>query len=161
MYWSSFSINVMDRDRQPFSASIFRTSMDGNDNGALFMKYPFTAAPSGLTLDLDSQSLYWVDTYLDIIGKASTDGSMDTDYFELTNVLSAANIDRATLKNLEYYDGTIYFNERFMHKLYSLRVNPLSNTTEEVLDLNREIGNIRVVDAERRQPLGPSKLFRL
>ena len=155
MYWSSYNVT----DEEPLSAFIFRTSMDGNDNAALFWKFPFTAAPSGLTLDLDSQNLYWVDAHQNIIAKASTSGSMDIDYFELTNV-SAAPIDRATHRNLEYYNGTVYFNDGFMNKLYSLHVNSLGNTTEEVLDLNREIGSIRVVDAEKRQPLGPSKLVR-
>ena len=149
MYWSEWNVTKPGEPRpgEPLSASVFRTSMDGSDN-AVILQNDSVGVPNGLSLDLDSQTLYLVDTHRDVVAKSSTSG---TD-FSVTDILSAASIERATLINLEYYNGTLYFNERFMHKLYSLRVNPTMDNTEVVLDLNREIGNIRVVDAERNQP---------
>ena len=154
MYLSEWNVTKPGEPRpgEPLSASVFCTSMDGSNN-TVILQNDSVGVPNGLAIDLDSQTLYLVDTHLDIIAKAS-----GANFSVIADVLSAASISRATLTNLEYYDGTLYFNERFTHTLYALSVDARSNTAEVVLDLNREIGSIKVVDAERKQPAGFSKL---
>lgn len=156
MYWSEWNVTKPGEPRagEPLSASIYRTSMDGNAN-TIILNDSIVGVPNGLSLDLNSQTLYMVDTHRDIVAKSSTNG----ENFSQIDVLAATSLQRAALINLEYYEGTLYFNERFLHRLYSLRVSPMGDTAEEVLDLNREIGSIRVVDAERKQPNDSSKLF--
>jgi hypothetical protein len=131
--------------------------MDGEES-TVIIGSDFVKAPNDLALDLDTPTLYFVDSTLDIIARTTTDG---LNFTILSDVSNITGLDMSAPVYIDYYEGTLYFNERFEDDLYSLRVDVSGEIGPPVLllsTLTREIGNIRVVDPDRRQPLVLSEL---
>ena len=148
IYWTAY--NDHDHD----TARVFRASMDGTNVTVLFNN-DTVRTPNGLALDYDTQTLYFIDSRKHIIYKSTTDGEDLCLVYELGN--------RSFAVAMDYHDGVIYWGDRLVDRVFSLRVDRGLN--EEAVLLSelpnrRDVGGIKVVDI-RRQPMGsdPSELW--
>jgi hypothetical protein len=128
--------------------------MDGEENTAIIGS-DLLKVPNGLALDFNTQTLYFVDSGRDMVAKTRADGS---DFTLLYNVSNITGSGQANPVFLDYHEGALYFSERRDDLMFKLRVTPGTvNHPVQLASPTREIGNIKVVDPEQRQPLVPSK----
>jgi hypothetical protein len=129
--------------------------MDGGDNNPIIGSN-LLLMPNGLALDLTTQTLYFCDSRRDILARSRTDG---TNFTILLNVSNITGSGQSNVVYLDYHEGTLYFNDRREDIMFKLRIDAPGKLGPPVLLVrsSREIGNIKVVDPDQRQPLGPSK----
>ena len=116
-------------------------SMDGTEKAVIHNTSLST--PYGLTLDYDTQILYWTDYSLNRIEKSNVDGS---DRAVVTTLLIQNPY------SITYYNGSLYWTD--------LSYNRILTTTIDSPDATSYVGNalndmygIKAV-TENRQPLG-------
>ena len=115
--------------------------MDGTERAIIHNTSLST--PYGLTLDYDTQTLYWTDYSLNKIEKSNVDGS------NRTVVTTQLVYDPYSIT---FYNGSVYWTD-FSH-------NRILTTTVDSPDVTSYVGNaindmygIKAI-AEERQPLG-------
>jgi hypothetical protein len=122
--------------------------MDGSGN-QLILGSNVLKKPNGLAMDYTTRILYFVDSDRDMIAQISPDGS---NFSVIYNYNLSVN---PTPVYLEYYEENLYFNDRREDFLLKFEIN--SPAPVLLVRSNREIGNIKVVDPDIRQPLVPSE----
>lgn len=103
MYWTDFGL-------------IKKASMDGTSESILHASD--LSDPFGLTLDINTQTLYWTDYTRDVIEKSSTDGSN-------REILTRSRLSSPTY--ITYYDGNLYWNDRGQRYLLTTPVESPNN----------------------------------
>ena len=130
MYWTDYG--TLDK--------IERASMDGTSRTVIHSTDLST--PYGLTLDYDTQTLYWIDYTLDRLESSNTDGSN-------RRLLTRINIQCPY--GITYFDQKLYWGDWCQHVIYSTPVNsPNSATT--LISTGNDPYRIHVV-SEDRQPI--------
>jgi hypothetical protein len=129
--------------------------MDSRDN-SLLIGSNLLLMPNGLALDLTTQTLYFCDSKLDILARSRADG---TDFTILLDVSDITGSGQSNVVYLDYHEGTLYFNDRREDIMFKVRVSTSGKLGPPVrlVRSQREIGNIKVVDPDQRQPLVPSE----
>lgn len=141
IFWTDFNKTT---------AKVVRMSMDGSSPTTL-LDVSSVKFPNGLSLDYDTQTLYWIDAGMDEIGSIGIDGTGKRIIEDLTTYYSVPHPF-----SLEFYRGQLYYGdwrEDSILKLTSLNSNRMvKNVTRFFLDPT----TIRVVDIAR-QPMRTSK----
>ena len=101
------------------------------------------SAPYDLTLDYDTQTLYWADYNLNKIEKSSTDGSGRA-------VLTTSNVQDPY--SITFFAGRLYWTDSYYRKLYTTPVVTPAVTTITAYQTYYLYG-IQAI-AEDRQPQG-------
>lgn len=101
------------------------------------------SAPYGLTLDYDTQTLYWTDYSLNKIEKSNVDGSNRT---VVTTVLVNDPY------SITFYNGSLYWTDLSYNRILTSVVNSADMTLYIGNAINDMYG-IKAI-AEERQPLG-------
>ena len=149
MYWSAWSDEANQQDGQ-----IVRTSMDGRvSTSTVLFDSSQVVWPNGLSLDLQSQTLYWVDALKDTVSKSRADGSHQQVLLELNSTDIA---EKWHSFGVDYFKGQLYFGNWLNDSVFSLNVNSPSSTLVRVAQLTTDPGSLHVVDPQR-QPAGDSK----
>lgn len=98
---------------------IERASLDGTSRTVLHDTG--LSSPYGLTLDYDTQTLYWVDYSLDNLETSNADGTN-------RRVLTKVNV--ACPYRITFFDQKLYWGDLCHHVIYSTHINsPLSVST--------------------------------
>ena len=97
----------------------------------------------GLTLDFDNQILYWADYSNNRIESSFTNGSNRV-------LITSSGITDPF--GLTFYDGTLYWTDWSLHRLYRLNLS-MPSVVSQVLNIGTDGYGIRVV-AKERQPEG-------
>ena len=97
----------------------------------------------GLTLDYESQILYWADYSNNRIEKSLTDGSNRV-------VLTSSGI--ADPFGLTFYAGNLYWTDWSEHRIYTLSVDSPSVISQVTSNFGQDLYGIHVV-TEQRQPI--------
>lgn len=120
---------------------IERASMDGTSRRALHSTSLTT--PYGLTLDIDTQTLYWVDYSRNVLEKSNVDG---------TNRVLLTNRMISDPYFLTYYDGRLYWGDWAYNRLLS---TPVSSPNDVVFfggSLGADVYGINVISPEKQRP---------
>lgn len=129
-------------------AVIERASMDGQDRQIIVQN--LLSRPYDLSLDLESNKLYFVDGYYDRVESINTDG---TD----RRLLYAFHND-AVPYSLVFNDGYLYWTERRLRMISRLKVSGEDGEEEIGTLSNFTVMHVRpaglAVIAEDRQPVG-------
>lgn len=120
--------------------------MDGTSRTALHSTG--LSAPYGLTLDYDTQTLYWTDYTLDNLESSSADGRN-------RRLLTRINIQCPY--GLTFFDQRLYWGDWCQHVIYSTLVNS-PNSANIVISTGNDPYRIHVV-SEERQPIRGTKTF--
>ena len=97
---------------------IEKASMDGTSRKILHntnLNYPY-----GLTLDIDTQTLYWVDQYRSVIEKSSVDGTNRI-------VVTRTMVSRPYF--ITFYRGILYWYDRGYYRIQSIAISSPSIVT--------------------------------
>ena len=127
LYWSSYS-------------KIERASMDGTSRTTLHTSN--LNCPCALTLDYDTQTLYWADYSANRIEKSSTNG--------LDRVLLATNIHDPCY--ITFYNGQLYWSDVYQG-IYTMSVSTPNDTVMLTDSFIYEPYGLQVVSIDR-QPEG-------
>ena len=130
MYWTDYG--TLDK--------IERASMDGTSRTVIHSTDLST--PYGLTLDYDTQTLYWIDYTLDRLESSSTDGSN-------RRLLTRINIQCPY--GITYFNQKLYWGDWCQHVIYSTLVNS-PNSVSTLISTGNDPYRIHVV-SEDRQPI--------
>lgn len=127
-------------------------SMDGSNNSVLF-NYSTVTSPSALTMDYDTQTLYWYDAFTHTIAKSDMFGSTRNQSHRVLQQINAA--DHHT-DYLEYFDSNVYWGNLFNDTIYSLGVGAPQRSVRFVVRVPG--GDPRAIHAVdlKRQPAGQS-----
>ena len=128
LYWSSY-------------ARIERASMDGTSRTTLHtsnLNYPYA-----LTLDYDTQTLYWADYSANRIEKSSTTGS--------DRVLLTTNVYDPYY--ITFYNGQLYWSDLYQDDIYTMSVSSPNVITMLTDSLTYEPQGLQIVSLDR-QPEG-------
>ena len=98
----------------------------------------------GMTLDYDSQILYWADYSNNRIESSSTDGSHRV-------VLTSSGI--ADPFSITFFDGNLYWTDWSEHRIYTLSVDSPSTISPVTNNLGQDLYGIHVI-TKQRQPEG-------
>ena len=124
MYW----IDWLD---QTGSAVIEKASMDGQNRQTVINSS--LSRPYDLTLDLATDTLYFIDGYLDVISAVNTDGSNRRRlHLFLSNVVPFS---------LAFHGNTLFWSERRMRVISRMGVEGEGGGSEGV-----RVGNVTVLD---------------
>ena len=115
--------------------------MDGT--GRTIIHNTSLSAPYGLTLDYDTQTLYWTDYSLNKIERSNVDGSNRT---VVTTLLVYDPY------SITFYNGSIYWTDFSHNRILTTTVNSAAVTSYVGNSINDMYG-IKAI-AEERQPLG-------
>ena len=119
---------------------IERASMDGGSRIALHSTSLST--PYGLTLDIDTQTLYWMDYSRNVLEKSNADG---TNRAILTSRLIADPYF------LDYYDGILYWGDFTYNRLLSTPVSSPNSVAYFGSSLGSDIYGIHVISPEKQR----------
>ena len=132
MYWTNWGSPAL----------IEKASMDGNDHETIVDTA--LVFPNALTLDYETQILYWADAGLDKLESANTDGSNRTVVAQYTARLHPFGIT--------VYANTLYWTDWGYNAIITVPLSNLSLATV-IFDSNVRPFGVHVV-SESRQPLG-------
>lgn len=132
MYWTDWGENP----------SIQRAAMDGTSRTPLHTTG--LVWPNGLTIDYDTQTLYWVDASLDHIETSSIDGSG-------RRVLTSLYIYHPF--GITFFRGSLYWTDWQVKAILTVPVIPPLNFQVVISNLIFDPMGIHVVSLER-QPSG-------
>lgn len=118
---------------------IEQASMDGTSRIALITSL---STPYGLTLDADTQTLYWMDYSRNVLERASVDGS-----------------NRATLTSrmildpyfLTYYDGNLYWGDWSYNRLLTTSISYPNNVAYFGSSVGSDVYGIHVISPEKQR----------
>ena len=136
LYWTDYYSTV---------PKIQRMSMDGTSKTILHDAD--LSAPYGLTLDYDTQTLYWTDYTQNRIEKSNTDGSN-----RMTVTTSLIN----DAYSITFYNGRLYWTDLSYNRILTASVD--SGTSSYLTNSMNDMYGITVV-TEERQPLGKLNLW--
>ena len=132
MYWTDWGI----------PAKIERASMDGTSREVLHSTN--LRWPNALTLDYNTQILYWMDAWLDRFESSNADGSNRT-------LLSTTQIYHPF--GITFYQNRVYWTDWQLNAILSAPVKLPTQVTTVMSDLLLDPMGISVVSVER-QPAG-------
>ena len=101
----------------------------------------------GLTLDYDTQTLYWIDRSLDILESSGADGSN-------RRLLTSINI--RSPYGITFFDQKLYWGDWGQHVIYSTFVNS-TNSASILISTGNDPYYMQVV-SEKRQPITSGNL---
>ena len=116
-------------------------SMDGT--GREIIHNTSLSSPYGLTLDYDTQTLYWTDYNLNKIERSSIDG---TDRAVVTTLLVSNPY------SITFYNGSLYWTDFSYNRILTTAVDS-ADATVYVGNAVNDMYGIKAI-AEERQPLG-------
>ncbi len=152
MYWSAWSDEGNLEDGQ-----IVRTSMDGRmSTSTVLFDNSQVVWPNGLTLDYQTQTLYWVDAQADTVSKSRADGTNRQVILELKET-DIVDKTKWHAFGVDYFNDILYFGNWFNDSVFSFNVNSPTSTLKRVAQLNTDPGSMHVIDLQR-QPTGESEL---
>lgn len=131
MYWTAYG-NYEDQ--------IERASMDGTSREVLHSTNLLN--PLGLTMDYDSQTLYWIDSSLDKLESSSADGS---------NRRLVTRVNVICPLGITFFDRKLFWGDTCHRVIYSTHINS-PNTVNSIVSTGNNIHQIRVI-AEQSQPV--------
>lgn len=123
MYWTDYGTVVR----------IERASMDGSSRTSLHTTE--LSRPYGLTIDYDTQTLYWVDYTLDKLESSNTDGTNRT-------VVTRVNA---------FFERKLYWSDICQHVIYSTSLDSPNDVTT-LISTGSDAYRLHVI-SEDRQPL--------
>ena len=132
MYWTDYG--TVDK--------IERASMDGTSRTVLHSTSLRT--PYGITLDYDTQTLYWIDYTLDRLESSSVDGRN-------RRLLTTVNI--RCPYGITFYDQKLYWGDWCQHVIYTISVNS-PNSVSTVISTGSNPYRIHVISEERQPTSG-------
>ena len=132
MYWTDWGT----------VAKIERASMDGTSREVLHDTS--LAWPNALTLDYDTQILYWMDASLDKFESSNADGSN-------RRLLSTTHIYHPF--GITFYRNTVYWTDWQLNSIYSAPVDHPTQVSVVITGLVLDPMGISVVSVDR-QPTG-------
>lgn len=132
MYWTDWG----------FPAKIEKSSMDGLNRSVL---HNTDLLAKRLTIDYETQILYWADANLDKIERSNVDGSNRTLLTSGDNILHPFSIT--------FFRGVIYWSDWSFQSIISAPVDAADNITVIVLRLPEHPMAVHVISRER-QPDG-------
>ena len=115
--------------------------MDGTDKEILHNTSLLT--PYGLTLDFDTQTLYWTDYNLNKIEMSNVDGS---------NRMVVTTLLVADPYSITFYNGSLYWTDFSYNRILTTEVDS-ADVTSYVGNAINDMYGIKAVTVER-QPLG-------
>lgn len=115
-------------------------SMDGTSRRVLHANS--LTNPFGLTLDIDTQTLYWTDVSRNVLEKSSTDG---------TNRVTLTNRMVLDPYYLTYYDGNLYWGDWAYNRLLTTPVDSPMNVDFFGTALNADPYGIQVISPEKQR----------
>ena len=118
---------------------IERASMDGSSRIALHVTSLST--PYGLTLDIDTQTLYWMDYSRNVLEKSNADG---------TNRAILTNRMIADPYFLDYYDGILYWGDHSYNRLLSTPISSPNSVAYFGSSLGSDVYGIHVISPEKQ-----------
>lgn len=130
MYWTDYG--TFDR--------IERASMDGTSRTVLHNTD--LSAPYGLTLDYDTQTLYWADYTLDKIESSNADG---------TNRMLLTRVSVQCPWGITFFDQKLYWSDHCQHVIYTTFVNA-PNSVSTLVSTSNDVFRLNVI-SEERQPI--------
>ena len=116
-------------------------SMDGTERAIIHNTSLST--PYGLTIDYDTQTLYWTDYNLNKIEKSNVDGSNRT-------VVTTLLVDDPY--SITFYNESVYWTDFRHNRILTTRVDS-ADVTSYVGNAINDMYGIKAI-AEERQPLG-------
>ena len=131
LYWTDYYLIV---------PKIQRMSMDGTSKTILHDTD--LSAPYGLTLDYDTQTLYWTDYIRNRIEKSNADGSNRM-------IVTTSMINDAY--SITFYNGMLYWTDHSYNRILTASVD--TGTSSYLTSATNDMYGITVV-TEERQPLG-------
>lgn len=130
MYWTVYG--TFDR--------IERASMDGTSREVLHNTGLLD--PFGLTIDYDTQTLYWIDHTSDKLESSSADGS---------NRRLVTRVNVQCPYGIAFFDRKLYWGDSCSHTIYSAHINS-PNAVSTVISTANDPYKVRVV-SEGSQPI--------
>lgn len=130
MYWTDYG--TLDK--------IERASMDGTSRTVLHSTGLST--PYGLTLDYNTQTLYWIDYTLNKLESSRTDGS---------NRILLTRVNVQCPYGITFFDQKLYWGDWCQHKIYSTFLTS-PNSVSSVISTGSAPYRIQVI-SEERQPI--------
>ena len=121
--------------------------MDGDNSTRQVLHSTNLAWPNALTIDYDTQTLYWVDAQLNKIERSKVDGS---------NRLLLTTNSILHPFGLTYHDGYLYWSDWQTDQITRTPVSSPDNVTVIVSALDTEPMGLEVV-ATSRQPISECK----
>ena len=119
---------------------IERASMDGTSRQALHTTS--VVVPYGLTLDIDTQTMYWTDYSRNVIEKSNVDG---------TNRMLLTNTRISDPYFLTYYDGSLYWGDWAHNRLLTTDVRTPNNVEFLGSSIGADIYGIEVISPEKQR----------
>ena len=129
MYWTDYGT----------VRKIERASMDGTSRIALHSTS--LSDPTGLTLDIDTQTLYWMDYSRDVLERSNTDGS-NRETLTSMRILSPYF--------LSYYDGNLYWGDWSYNRLLTTSVSSPNNVRFFGNSISADVYGIHVISPEKQ-----------
>ena len=119
---------------------IERASMDGS--ARMLLHSTSLSTPYGLTIDIDTQTLYWMDYSRNVLEKSNVDGT-----------------NRSTLTNrmisdpyfLDYYDGFLYWGDHSYNRLLNTSVSSPNSVAYFGSSLGSNVYGIHVISPEKQR----------
>ena len=130
MYWTDYGTVVR----------IERASMDGSSRTSLHTTE--LSRPYGLTIDYDTQTLYWVDYTLDKLESSNTDGTNRT-------VVTRVNVQCPW--GITFFERKLYWSDICQHVIYSTSLDTLTDVNT-LISTGNDAYRLHVISGDR-QPL--------
>lgn len=130
MYWSD--VGAVDH--------IERASMDGTSR--IVLHSTTLTTPYGLTLDIDTQTLYWTDYSRNVLEKSNADG---------TNRVVLTNRMISDPYFLTYYDGKLYWGDWAYNRLLTTSVSTPNNVEFFGGALGADVYGIDMISPEKQR----------
>lgn len=126
--------------------------MDGTGSTIIFSS-PTVEWPNALTLDYETDTLYWIDASRGVIGKSNSDGSD----LNIIQTLSDRNDEDSTVYvySMDYFQGRLYWGEWLQDRIYTLEDGAPEGSVRLMKQLEFDPGEMHVVDSAR-QPTNTS-----
>ena len=118
---------------------IERASMDGTLR--IVLHGSSLSTPYGLTLDIDTQTLYWMDYGRNILEKSSVDGTNRT-------ILTSRMISYPYF--LSYYDGHLYWGDWGYNRLLTTSISSPNNVAYFGSSVGSNVYGIHVISPEKQ-----------
>ena len=129
MYWTDWGLNP----------KIEKASMDGGTRRAIVTTD--IVWPNGITLDYDTQTLYWVDGSLDKIESCNTNGN--------NRMILNNNISHPF--GITFYQNTLYWGDWNTNIIYSTCLTK-PNASTVIINLVNDPMGMHVISTERQPP---------
>lgn len=114
--------------------------MDGTSRRVLHATSLTT--PYGLTLDIDTQTLYWTDYSRNVLEKSNTDG---------TNRAILTSVSIVDPYFLTYYDGNLYWGDWSSNRMLTTSVGFPNNVVDFGTSLGSDVYGIQVISPEKQR----------